>query len=316
MLTTVLAVGVGSGFRLGLIVTAVALGFRHGIDWDHIAALTDITGAQENPRRSMLLATLYALGHALVVLVLGVLAIVLSEEIPGWLDRAMEHVVGVTLLALGAYVLIALVRQRRAFRMRSRWTLLFAAASRAVKWARGDADEVVVITHEHEHPLDEPHDPDQEHGLDGEHEHARVTVSAVAAPSRARVAVDAGHRHRHRHVATMPRDPSPSYGRLTAFSIGVLHGIGAETPTQVLLFLAAARAGGDAVGVVLLGCFLVGLIASNTVVAASATFGFLRASRNFAAYATTSVVIALASLVVGTLFVLGHGAALPALAGG
>jgi high-affinity nickel-transport protein len=124
------------------------------------------------------------------------------------------------------------------------------------------------------------------------------------------------HRHRHRHIAAMPADPSPTYGRLTAFSIGLLHGIGAETPTQVLLFLAAARAGGTAIGVLLLGCFLVGLLASNTVVALTATFGFLRASRNFALYATTSVVIAGFSLVVGAIFVLGHGAALPALAGG
>src|SRR5712692_6770738 len=28
---------------LGLIAAALALGFRHGIDWDHIAAITDIT---------------------------------------------------------------------------------------------------------------------------------------------------------------------------------------------------------------------------------------------------------------------------------
>ena len=28
---------------LTLLTTALALGFRHGIDWDHIAAITDIT---------------------------------------------------------------------------------------------------------------------------------------------------------------------------------------------------------------------------------------------------------------------------------
>ncbi len=30
---------------LGLLVTAVLLGVRHGIDWDHIAAITDITSS-------------------------------------------------------------------------------------------------------------------------------------------------------------------------------------------------------------------------------------------------------------------------------
>ena len=56
---------------MGLLATAYGFGFRHGIDWDHIAALTDITGSQDDGRRSMLFATLYAVGHALVVFALG-----------------------------------------------------------------------------------------------------------------------------------------------------------------------------------------------------------------------------------------------------
>src|SRR5207249_5939724 len=87
-----------TGLEVGLALTALGLGFRHGIDWDHIAALTDITGSQESGRRSMVLATMYALGHALVVLVLGVVAIALSAEIPHWLDEAMSRVVGFTLV--------------------------------------------------------------------------------------------------------------------------------------------------------------------------------------------------------------------------
>ena len=31
------------GEALGLLLTALLLGLRHGIDWDHIAAITDIT---------------------------------------------------------------------------------------------------------------------------------------------------------------------------------------------------------------------------------------------------------------------------------
>ena len=52
-------------------VAAVVFGFRHGFDWDHIAALTDLTGSQAESRRSMGLATLYALGHAAMVMGLG-----------------------------------------------------------------------------------------------------------------------------------------------------------------------------------------------------------------------------------------------------
>src|SRR2546425_8679159 len=39
--SVMLTLGVGGSF--GLIGAALALGFRHGIDWDHIAAITDIT---------------------------------------------------------------------------------------------------------------------------------------------------------------------------------------------------------------------------------------------------------------------------------
>src|SRR5688500_17733097 len=39
----VFAVGLGGG--VGIYTAAIALGIRHGIDWDHIAAITDITSA-------------------------------------------------------------------------------------------------------------------------------------------------------------------------------------------------------------------------------------------------------------------------------
>src|SRR5687767_12511709 len=47
---------VGGG--IGIYATAVALGTRHGIDWDHIAAITDITsaGAVTDEEESWLLA--------------------------------------------------------------------------------------------------------------------------------------------------------------------------------------------------------------------------------------------------------------------
>ena len=57
-----------------------------------------------------------------------------------------------------------------------------------------------------------------------------------------------------------------TYGSRSAFGVGMIHGIGAETPTQVLIFLAAAGAGGKLVGLTLLGCFLVGLLTSNTLI--------------------------------------------------
>ena len=293
-------------FHVGLVATAFGFGFRHGIDWDHLAALTDITGAQDHPRRSMVLATMYVLGHALVVLVLGLGAILLAERLPGSVDGVMERIVGATLVLLGVYVAVGLVRHGRDFRMRSRWMLVFAGARRAVRWARSHRrgpEPVVVVDHDHEHDPAEAH-PDP-------HEVALARTGARAAGG-----TSDGHRHGHRHLGTMPDDPFMTYGRGTAFGVGMIHGVGAETPTQVLLFLAAAGAGGKAEGALLLGCFIAGLLASNTLIALAATFGFLGAARNWAVYAAVSGVTAAFSLVVGSIFLFGHSTVLPAFFGG
>jgi hypothetical protein len=84
----------------------------------------------------------------------------------------------------------------------------------------------------------------------------------------------------------------------------------------VLIFLAAAGAGGTATGVVVLLAFIAGLLTSNTLIAATAAYGFLRATRSFRVYAGVAVVTGAFSIVVGALLVLGRGGDLPALFGG
>jgi len=122
-----------------------------------------------------------------------------------------------------------------------------------------------------------------------------------------------GHHHHERPEAD---DDIPTYGRGTAFLVGMIHGIGAETPTQVVIFLTAAGAGGPLVGVLVLASFIVGLVVSNSVITVGSAFGFLEASKNFVLYATVAVVTAVFSLVIGTLFVLGREGVLPAFFGG
>lgn len=283
---------------LGLLLATLAFGLRHGIDWDHLAAITDITASQESPRRSMLFATLYALGHALVVFLLGIGAILFAGRLPANIDAFMERLVGATLVLLGAYVLYALVRDGRRFRMRSRWMLLFTALRRLAWWARRRWPRTEEIVHEHDHPLEEAH-------VGGEH--ARLPVDPGGRMLRRM------HRHRHRHVGSLPEDPFVQYGRLTSLAVGMIHGVGAETPTQMVLFLTAAGVGGPLAGISLLAVFLVGLLTTNTLVAVASTYGFLGAGRSFALYAGFSVLTGAFSLIVGALFLLGRGGVLPAL---
>jgi high-affinity nickel-transport protein len=114
----------------------------------------------------------------------------------------------------------------------------------------------------------------------------------------------------------MPDDPFARYGSRTAFSIGMLHGVGAETPTQVVLFVTAAGVAGRGAGIALLVCFIAGLLTSNTLVAAAGTAGVLSASRSWPLYATVSVFIGAASLVIGSLFLLGHESVFPTIFSG
>ena len=118
----------------GLLALGVGLGLRHGIDYDHIAAITDITGASPSRLRGFLLGTIYAVGHALVVLGLGLLALGLGAVLPEWVDPYLERVVGVTLVVLGVWVFWSLLRNPREFRLRARWLLLFAGVRFLYRW--------------------------------------------------------------------------------------------------------------------------------------------------------------------------------------
>lgn len=291
---------------VALILGMVALGFRHGFDWDHIAAITDITtttstshadvgvsataplfpasghgthrsdhghshgaaGAAHRivesrfaheQRHALGLATLYALGHAAMVVLLGLIALLFAAILPEWLDPILEKVVGATLVLLGAWVLFSVVQAVRSggdVRLRSRWMLLLDMTR---------------------------------HGWGA---------------LQARV-----HGHEHR-----PSAHATQYGPATAFGVGVLHGIGAETGSQALLLAGVAGVAGDvSQGVVILIAFTIGLLISNSLVAFVSATGLIGAQRLRQIYVALGVVVGLASLYIGLLFVFGFGTALPDL---
>jgi high-affinity nickel-transport protein len=232
-----------------------------------------------------------------VVFGLGVIAIVVGERLPESVDSAMTRVVGATLVVLGIYVFASLIRHGRDFRMRSRWMLIFAGVRKSVRWAkaRGRAG--------------------------GDDARPELDPAVVGAEGEGGTAPSWHHGHHgrpghHHHTRPERDDVFMNYGRRTSFAVGMIHGLGAETPTQVLIFLAAAGAGGPAVGVIVLLTFIVGLLTSNSLITAASTFGYLRASKNFAIYATVAILTGVFSLAIGTLFLLGKTTVLPAIFGG
>lgn len=220
-----------------------ALGFRHGFDMDHVAAITDITGSQLVRLRAFVLSTCYAAGHAVMVIVLG-----LGIAWAGWDIPDMGRLIGATLVALGSYVLFCVATDRAP---RSRGGLLMRATQRVSERIR----PTTSVEHEHPHTHEDPLH---------RHTHADLDRPAPGADDRsgaepAGIAVRAGHRHLHRHDDV----PAP-YGAVGAMTVGLIHGIGAETPTQVLALAA---------GTVSLVPFLAGLFIANTVVAVVAVIG-------------------------------------------
>ena len=289
---------------LALLVTALALGLRHGIDWDHIAAITDITGTTSRVKavggavpavtgmtstplgapagagglvlpgatafslgginwRAMRLASLYALGHGAVVIVLGIAALLFGAILPDWVDPIMERAVGATLIFLGVWVAYSLVRFWRGeadFRLQSRWMLIFSGVRRG--WSAVQ---------------------DRVHGVYG-HSHAD------------------GRQHTHR---------VDQYGPGTAFGTGLIHGVGAETGTQVLIIAAVGGAATQGLGLGMLFAFVAGLLVSNAAVALLTSAGFISSSRMKSLYIAAGVLAAGFSLWVGSYALLGISDQLP-----
>jgi len=298
---------------LGLLFTAFGLGLRHGVDWDHIAAIADLSGTAENRRRGFVLSMIYAIGHGAVVFVLGSFAILAGTAIPDGVDDWMGRVVGVTLIALGVWILVELLRKGHEFRLQSRWMLIISgtfAGLRRVRAARNGRAISVEHDHAHEH-VEGSHDDAHAH----DHAHAEAAAVApvlIPAGKRSRFSSTFAHGHSHRHDLALPDRADATYGNGTAAGIGVLHGIGIESPTQIAIFVASTAAVGARFGLALLGMWVLGLIVANAALALIAGAGLLQAERSFPIYATLAVVISVASIAMGALY-LGGFDVLPAL---
>ncbi|HKF84353.1 MAG TPA: hypothetical protein VKB30_01100 [Candidatus Limnocylindrales bacterium] len=116
--------------------------------------------------------------------------------------------------------------------------------------------------------------------------------------------------HGHEHVAPLEMS---SYGRRTAFGVGMIHGVGAETGTQALLIAAVGGASGAGLGIPMLIAFCVGLIASNTVIVVVSATGFVAGQIRRPLYIGIGVLAGVFSIAIGLAFLLGTESILPDL---
>src|SRR5690349_15955726 len=79
---------------------ALALGVRHSIEPDHLAAVSTIV-AERQGRRAAVQGAAWGLGHTVSLLAIGALLLLLRRTLPSRLDDALEWLVSLTLLVLG-----------------------------------------------------------------------------------------------------------------------------------------------------------------------------------------------------------------------
>jgi high-affinity nickel-transport protein len=307
---------------IGLIATGLVLGIRHGFDWDHIAAIADITsttaaadaGIDAHERVHRAVGPVHDHPHGgpkeLRAHEVGAgaatnsgAAIVAGDAGPLTLSRA--HLIGEqrraivlgTLYALGHAAVVAALGLA---------ALLFGAL--LPEWVDPIMARVVGITllvlgvwvfyslYQY-----------ARHGR------------AFRLRSRWMLVFD-GVRHGwrrfqarlHGHEHADPMEMS-SYGPRTAFGVGIIHGIGAETGSQVLIIAAVGGAAGQGLGVPMMLAFIVGLVISNSIIVIITATGFVTSQLRQRAYLVVGVLAGTFSIVVGTLFLLEAETVLPDL---
>ena len=288
---------------LTVLLGMVVLGFRHGFDWDHIAAITDITStttASHADSDVPVAAPMPAHGHD-----------------QGPREHAHSHAAASPLHILSESRFAH--EQRHAIGLAS----LYALGHASVVAALGIAALLLGAI------LPDWVDPVLERvvGATLVLLGVWVLISVVQylrgagefrMRSRWMLVFDGvrfawarlqGRIHGHEHA---PIAHASQYGPKTAFGVGMIHGIGAETGSQALLLAGVAGVTGGQ-GIVILAAFIVGLLVANSLVAVVSATGFIGAQRLRTVYVVVGAVAGASSLVIGLVFIAGLGTALPDL---
>jgi hypothetical protein len=100
----------GAGLLVVLLLAAL-LGLRHATDPDHLFAVTALVAGEEHgrdgdgARRAARLGAWWGLGHAAVLVLVGIPLILAEASMPSWLEAGAERLIGVIIVALALRVL-------------------------------------------------------------------------------------------------------------------------------------------------------------------------------------------------------------------
>jgi high-affinity nickel-transport protein len=335
-----LALGAGSFSVIG---AALALGIRHGIDWDHIAAITDITStaaATPEPDERWLLRepgfmltdeshhslsdTMEATGGdaagAVAVAVGAPAAAPGDGHSHGPAGHLHRHDEGALSEGRNGLLTTLVQRQRPALLLGTMYALGHGAVVLVLgltailakgflpDWIDPVMERVVGVTLLFLaaylfYSLYRFFRGEADFQLRSRWMLVFAGISNVWGALRERFL---GRPHEHVHEAQR-------YGVRTAVGIGMIHGIGAETGTQALIIATAVGAESQAAGVLALAAFLVGLLISNSAVTLISTAGFVSSAQRKWIYVGAGLFAAVFSLVVGLVFLFDWSDTLPNL---
>ncbi len=311
------ALGAGG---VGLLVTALTLGFRHGFDWDHIAAITDITSTtaaadvgtatHEAQHRTPLHDHEHRHG--------GPAELRAHDSGPGAATLAMVPSPGDAAAGLPRSRLLS--EQRHAMALGTLYALGHASVVAALGliallfgavlpgWVDPLMARVVGVTllvlgvwvfvslYQY-----------ARYGRE-----FRLRSRWMLVFDSVRYAWRRLQASLHGHEHAVPVEMS-AYGPGTAYGVGMIHGVGAETGTQVLLIAAIGGAAGQGLGLPMMVAFIVGLLVSNSIVVVISATGFVASQYRQRIYVAVGVVAGTFSIAVGSLFLLGAEGLLPDL---
>ncbi|WP_071460707.1 HoxN/HupN/NixA family nickel/cobalt transporter [Bacillus massilinigeriensis] len=216
---------------------AILIGARHGMDSDHVAAIADMVGSEGNKSRQISLGIMYALGHGLIVFLIGLLTLFVGARLPKGAQNSIEMLVAITLLLLGGFIIYSIFKNRNSFEPKGRFTMMYDGLTSIAK----------------------------RFGFSG-----RKKISPL------------------------------KIGIIGAFLIGVIHGIGVESPTQIAAITSAGGFDSIAAATAQLVLFVVGLLISTILMTFLISWGFMKSRLKRQIFIALGSVTGLYSIILGS----------------
>ncbi|WP_227935515.1 HoxN/HupN/NixA family nickel/cobalt transporter [Alkalihalobacillus deserti] len=219
---------------------AILIGIRHGMDADHVAALADMIGTETQKTKQYSLGIMYAVGHGLIVLIIGLLALYVGVRLPEGAYGFLEMLVSFTLILLGAIILYSLFNNKGEYEYKSRIAIVYGFLEKVFRGKDGNEISATPLT----------------------------------------------------------------LGIIGALIIGLIHGIGVESPTQIAIISNAVGLDNVTAAALHLILFVFGLLISTISLTFILSWGFFKARVKKVVYVLLGSITGVYSVSLGVFMIL------------